>query len=79
MSQVSQDIRETKEERFVRLATKRTQVALHKINLVGNLASPSYRCTDEQVQKIIGALREAVDGVERKFRKEGETKRSFSL
>ena len=58
---------ETKEQRFQRLATKRTQAALQKIRLLGNLTSSSYAYTPEQAAKIISALREAVGTVEAKF------------
>ncbi len=58
---------ESKEQRFQRLATKRTQAALQKIRLISNLAGPSYAYTPEQVAKIIGALRTAVHALEAKF------------
>ncbi len=58
---------ETKEQRFQRLATKRTQAALQKIRLLGNLTSSSYGYTPEQASKIVAALRMAVDAVEAKF------------
>ena len=58
---------ETKEQRFQRLATKRTQAALEKIRLLTNLAGSSYAYTPEQAAKITGALRAAVDVVEAKF------------
>ena len=58
---------ETKEQRFQRLATKRTQAALQKIKLLGNLTSSSYAYTPEQAAKILTALRAAVDAVEAKF------------
>ena len=58
---------ETKEQRFQRLATKRTQAALQKIRLLGNLTSSSYSYTPEEASKIIGALRAAVGAVEAKF------------
>ena len=58
---------ETKEQRFQRLATKRTQAALQKIRLISNLTSSSYAYTPEQAAKIIGTLRAAVDTVEAKF------------
>ena len=60
---------ETKEQRFQRLATKRTQAALQKIRLLGNLTSSSYAYTPEQAAKVIGALRAAVETVEAKFNK----------
>jgi hypothetical protein len=58
---------ETKEQRFQRLASKRTQAALQKIRLIGNLTSSSYSYTPDQAAKIIGALRAAVGEVEAKF------------
>ena len=73
---------ETKEQRFQRLATKRTQAALQKIRLLGNLTSSSYGYNPEQAAKIIGALRGAVDAVEAKFnrvRGAKTTETSFTL
>ena len=58
---------ETKEQKFQRLATKRTQAALQKIRLLANLTSSSYAYTPEQAAKIIGALRAAIETVEAKF------------
>ena len=66
---------ETKEQKFTRLASKRTQAALTKIRLISNLASSSYSYTDEQAAKIIGALREAVNALEAKFQKVRGAKR----
>ena len=73
---------ETKEQKFQRLASKRTQAALQKIRLISNLTSSSYAYTPEQAAKIIGALRAAVDAVEAKFNRVRGTQRadaSFSL
>ena len=73
---------ESKEQKFERLAAKRTQTALGKIKLIGNLASSSYRYSDEQAVKIVTALRQAVDTVEGKFNKvrgEGGAGSSFTL
>ena len=62
-------VQETKEAKFARLATKRTQAALVKIRLLGNLTSSGYRYTEEQANKIIATLRQTVDEVEGKFKK----------
>ncbi len=73
---------ETKEQKFQRLATKRTQAALQKIRLITNLTSSSYAYTPEQAAKIIGSLRAAVDAVEAKFNRVRGTQPadpSFSL
>ena len=73
---------ETKEQRFQRLATKRTQAALQKIRLLGNLTTSSYAYTSEQAAQVIGALRAAVETVEAKFNRVRGTRgpdTSFSL
>jgi hypothetical protein len=75
-------VKETKEQKFVRLASKRTQAALQKIRLITNLTGSSYAYTPEQAAKIIGALRAAVDAVEAKFNRVRGTQAaetSFSL
>lgn len=58
---------ETKEQKFQRLATKRTQAALQKIRLITNLTGSGYAYTPEQAAKILGSLREAVDALEARF------------
>ncbi len=69
---------ETKAQRFQRLATKRTQTALKKVRLLGNLTSSSYDYTPEQAAKIISALRAAVGAVESKFNRVRGTQASES-
>ncbi len=69
MSEEQAGAGETKEQKFGRLATKRTQAALVKIRLLSNLASSSYSYTDEQAGRIISSLRGAIDAVEAKFQK----------
>lgn len=59
---------ETKRERFVRLAEKRTENVLQGIRLLGNLANTSnYSYTEEDVNKIIKALKSAVSDLEHTF------------
>lgn len=64
-----QPVVETKEAKFTRLASKRTQAALIKIRLLGNLTGSGYHYTEEQANKVLGSLRQAVDELEGKFRK----------
>ncbi len=66
---VQQASGESKEQKFARLATKRTQAALGKIRLLGNLTGSGYRYTEDQANKVLAALRQAVDELEGKFRK----------
>ena len=70
---------ENPEEKFRRLASKRTNAALKKIQLLGNLSSPQYKYTPEQAEKIIEALKNAVADAETKFTKVKSAQSGFSL
>ncbi len=59
---------ETKREKFVRLAENRMNSALKNIQLLANLSNTSaYDYTDEDVDKIIKALKVAVGDLEKSF------------
>ncbi|MFH0985555.1 MAG: hypothetical protein V1882_08470 [Candidatus Omnitrophota bacterium] len=60
---------ETKEDKFKRLAGKRVNVALDKIRIIGNLASPQYAFNSEQIESIMTALKAAIAEIEVKFQK----------
>lgn len=70
---------ETAEEKFIRIANLRVPNAIKKIKLIGNLSASAYRCTDEQIDKIVASLRQTVDEVESKFKKGSKKTDSFSL
>lgn len=55
------DPNESKEAKFVRLATKRVNKALNDIRLVGNLARYSH--SPQAAEQIMGALAGAVEEV----------------
>jgi len=71
--------KESKHDKFKRLATIRVQNALKKIELIGNFASPSYEYTEEEAQKILSALQESVDTVKSKFDKKPSRGPKFEL
>jgi hypothetical protein len=49
--------KETKEDAFLRLAERRTNVILEKIRILSNCANPyAYEYTDDDVKKIFGAI-----------------------
>ena len=52
---------ETKEQRFIRLATARVNKVRKALDQVGLLGSASYSSTDEQRERICEALRESMD------------------
>jgi len=57
-----------KREKFVRLAEGRTQLALDAIRKIGNLSNQrAYDYEHSDVKKILKALREATNDIERKF------------
>ncbi len=57
-----------KREKFVKLAEGRTRTALDAIRKIGNLSNKrAYEYDDQDVKKIIKALREATSDLERKF------------
>lgn len=57
-----------KREKFVKLAEGRTRTALDAIRKIGNLSNKrAYDFDDQDVKKIIKALREATSDLERKF------------
>jgi len=70
---------ETKADKFKRLAEKRVNVALDKIRLIGNLASPQYKSDTEAIEKIEQTLYNAVETAMAEFRKTAKTKTVFSL
>ncbi|QND24483.1 hypothetical protein HB774_34385 (plasmid) [Rhizobium leguminosarum bv. viciae] len=57
-----------KREKFVKLAEGRTQAALEAIRKIGNLSNRrAYDFDEQDVKKIIKALRDASTELERKF------------
>lgn len=59
---------ESKRERFVRLAERRTTSALHTIRLIGNLANRNnYEYDEADARKIVGALSQELENIRRKF------------
>ena len=70
---------ESKSDKFKRLASKRVVNAIQKIELIANLAAPSYEYTAEEVTKILSALQGSVDKVKAAFSKQKIDKTVFKL
>ena len=70
---------ESKSDKFKRLASKRVVNAIQKIELITNLAAPSYEYTPEEVAKILTALQGSVDKVKSAFSKQKIEKTVFKL
>lgn len=60
---------ESKHDKFKRLASQRVTNAIKKIELVGNLSSPGYEYTPEEIEKIFAALQQALDKAKSRFSK----------
>lgn len=69
---------EDRNQRFKRLAIKRTNAVLEKLRLLGNLSSKAnYDYSEEEVNKIFSAIEGQVRVVKTKFL--AETKKEFKL
>ena len=70
---------ELKTDRFQRLALSRVSRALKVIYNIGNLGGPGYESSQEQRDKIINALTEAVTSVDTRLNKQTSKPTGFSL
>jgi len=70
---------ESKHDRFKRLASKRVQNAIKKIELIGNLSSPGYEYSEEDVEKIFTSLQQTLDSVKESFSKRKPKIKTFEL
>lgn len=70
---------ETKEQRFKRLATKRTNDILNKIRILGNISNKSiYKYSESDVNKIFNHLQEEIKKNKARF-KFSNKKNNFEL
>ena len=66
--------------KFVHLAENRTQGALNAIRKIGNLSNKrAYEYDDADVKKIVKALRDAINDMERRFSSSGDRVDQFKL
>ena len=71
--------KDSKHERFVRLANARVNAALKALELVGNLSNRvNYEYDDQEASKIVKVLREQVEHIKGKFAN-GADKSRFTL
>ena len=71
---------ESKHDRFIRLATTRTQTAINKIRVLGNCANmDNYEYTADEANKIIRALENEVKALKAQFSTGKSKKRAFTL
>ena len=70
---------ETKEQKFIRLATARVNKVRKALDQIGLLGASSYASTDLQREKIGEALRESVEFNINRLNKAKTSKANFSL
>ena len=71
---------ETKNEKFLRIATPRVNAIIDKLDILSNCAGSNYEYTEEQVETMFQAIRDAVDACYNEFRPKVKTeKERFSL
>ena len=58
---------ETKNEKFVRIASPRVNAVIDKLDILSNCASSNYEYTEEQVENMFQAIRDAVDNCYTQF------------
>jgi len=69
------DGNETAEERFRRLATKRTNEVLDRLRILGNLSNrTNYRYSEEDVEKIFTTIYETIEDIEARSRPQKDRK-----
>ncbi|WP_375264184.1 hypothetical protein [Palleronia sp.] len=58
---------ESKHDKFLRLSEARLERAVHHILLLENLAGPGYEHFDDEGQKVVDGMQDAVDKVAKAF------------
>ena len=62
--------KESPHERFVRLATKRTNSVLERLRVLGNCANRSiYNYSDDEIEKIFATILRELQDVKAKFKR----------
>ena len=71
---------ETKNEKFLRIATPRVNAIIDKLDILSNCSCSNYEYTEEQVETMFQAIRDAVDACYNEFQPKVKTeKERFSF
>lgn len=77
---MAKDIKETKREKFVRLAEARTNKIIEMLKLLGNCSNTgSYEYTDDDVKKIFGEIERETKNAKARFMSTDTTNKKFKL
>lgn len=66
---------ESKNEKFIRIASPRVNSVIDKLDILSNCASSNYEYTEEQVENMFMAIRYAVDSCYAQFRPKVKTEK----
>ena len=73
-------VRESKEDKFKRLAEQRVNAILDKLRLLGQLSNKSnYGYTEEQVEATFRAIQQELNSTRAKFRNDATARKRFTL
>lgn len=71
---------ETKEERFIRIATPRVNGVIQKLEILSNCSGATYGYTEEQIDAMFDAIELAVANARKQFQpKTAKEKKQFSF
>ncbi len=77
---MAKDVKETKRERFVRLAEARTNKIIEMLKLLGNCSNTgSYEYSDEDVKKIFGEIERETRNARSRFMSTDVNGKKFKL
>lgn len=72
--------RESKRERFVRIAEARTNKIIEMVRLLGNCSSKAtYEYNDEDIRKVFAAIEKEIKTCKNKFSDTEENEEKFTL
>jgi hypothetical protein len=72
--------KETRHERFVRIATRRTNTIIEKIRILANLSDPrAYEYTTDEVDEMFGAIERELKNSKSTFSRPRSGSNSFAF
>lgn len=70
-----EDYQHPENEKFLRIATPRVNAIIDKLDILSNCAGSNYNYTDEQVEVMFQAIRDAVDNCYQQFQPKVKTEK----
>lgn len=71
---------ETKEARFLRIATPRVNKVINAIRVLSNCSGSAYGYTDDQIKNMFDVIQEALDNAKAQFQpKTAKAKSTFNF